>query len=323
MRANSAAGERRYSRRTGTLPNSSRTITRVPGGPASGRGSPSSSRMRVERRRDLGVRRPRHDRHLRDRRDRREPFAAKAERVDAREARGVRELRRCVARDRERQIVRRDPDAVVGDLDLGEPAAAHAHRDARRAGVERVLDELFDDRQRPLDHLAGRDLPDRLGVQEPNHPRSGCDQLDAVAERIADERATRPGMSWSSRAPWPAARNAPAAHRGRRSAAPDAPSRTAGTRLDAEVQLHAAAGEPCAAALGELGRFRQLRHPAHRDVECARIVFAARAASRAERGRKRETARSCARLRRRRGTTTARRPDVPLPKPARRPIITA
>ena len=43
MRANSADGERKYSRRTGTFANRSRTTTRVPGGPADGRGAPTSS----------------------------------------------------------------------------------------------------------------------------------------------------------------------------------------------------------------------------------------------------------------------------------------
>ena len=34
-----------------------------------------------------------------------------------------------------------------------------------RAGVDRVLDQLLDDRGRPLDHFAGRDLVRQLGRQ--------------------------------------------------------------------------------------------------------------------------------------------------------------
>ena len=59
----------------------------------------------------------------------------------------------------------------VGDLDFGQAAAAHADADAHRSGVQRVLDEFFDDRDGALDHFAGRDLPDCDRVEEANRHR--------------------------------------------------------------------------------------------------------------------------------------------------------
>jgi hypothetical protein len=73
-----------------------------------------------------------------------------------------------MAQHRGRHLARRDAAAVVGHVDLGESAARDAHRDPARAGIERVLDELLDDRRRPFDHFARRDLADRRGVEEPN-----------------------------------------------------------------------------------------------------------------------------------------------------------
>jgi len=49
--------------------------------------------------------------------------------------------------------------AVVAYRDQVEPARAEADLHVARARVERVLDQLLHHRARPLDHLAGRDLP--------------------------------------------------------------------------------------------------------------------------------------------------------------------
>ena len=64
-----------------------------------------------------------------------------------------------------------------------EPLAAELDRDgdASRAGVERVLDELLDDRRRALDDLAGRDLVGELGRQA----------LDAVHSQSSPPEHTR------------------------------------------------------------------------------------------------------------------------------------
>ena len=65
-----------------------------------------------------------------------------------------------VAGHGQRQLVGRDAAAVVDDADQLAAALLHRHVDPRRAGVERVLDQLLDDARRPLDHLARGDLVD-------------------------------------------------------------------------------------------------------------------------------------------------------------------
>ena len=73
-----------------------------------------------------------------------------------------------MALDREHEVVAGHAGAVVGDADQPPPAAVGQHVDARRAGVERVLDELLDDARRPLHHLAGGDAVDDGGVELAN-----------------------------------------------------------------------------------------------------------------------------------------------------------
>ena len=60
--------------------------------------------------------------------------------------------------------------------------------DVGRAGVEGVLDELLDDRDRPLDDLPGRDLPRKLGRQT----RIFCMSFSLCPEHIHDIHAIRP-----------------------------------------------------------------------------------------------------------------------------------
>ena len=54
------------------------------------------------------------------------------------------------------------PLAVVGDADALDAAAGEVDVDLRRAGVERVLQQLLQRRSRPLDDLAGGDLVDQV-----------------------------------------------------------------------------------------------------------------------------------------------------------------
>src|SRR6266540_4802330 len=58
--------------------------------------------------------------------------------------------------------------AVILNFELVQAAAAHLDVDARRAGVERVLDQLFGDRSWPLDHLAGGDLGGHRRLEHSN-----------------------------------------------------------------------------------------------------------------------------------------------------------
>ena len=64
--------------------------------------------------------------------------------------------------DREPRVFRRHPAPVVADEQALDASAPDLDLDPRCAGVERVLDELLDDRGRPLDHLAGGDPVDHL-----------------------------------------------------------------------------------------------------------------------------------------------------------------
>ena len=64
--------------------------------------------------------------------------------------------------DRERKIVLVDAAAVVAHADQARAAGFDVDLDASRAGIEAVLDQLLDDRGRPLDDFAGGDLVDEL-----------------------------------------------------------------------------------------------------------------------------------------------------------------
>ena len=52
--------------------------------------------------------------------------------------------------------------AVVGDADESAPACLDLDADAIGAGVQRVLQQFFDDRGRPVHHFAGGDLVGNL-----------------------------------------------------------------------------------------------------------------------------------------------------------------
>ena len=60
------------------------------------------------------------------------------------------------------RFVALDAGAVVGDADAPDAAAREIDVDLRRAGVERVLEQLLQRRRRTLDDLAGGDLVDQV-----------------------------------------------------------------------------------------------------------------------------------------------------------------
>jgi hypothetical protein len=95
---------------------------------------------------------------MRDRRNARERFAAKAERTNGAKILGIRNLARGVPFERQSRISRLHPVAIV--LNPNELLASELDRDhdPRRAGIERVLDELLDDGCRALDDFARGDL---------------------------------------------------------------------------------------------------------------------------------------------------------------------
>jgi hypothetical protein len=84
------------------------------------------------------------------------------------------QLRGRVALQRDRQLIRRDPIAVVSDFDQFEPATTDRDRDPPRVGVDRVLDQFFDDRGGALDDLASGDLADRIWSKEMNGHVRAC-----------------------------------------------------------------------------------------------------------------------------------------------------
>src|SRR5579884_124977 len=93
----------------------------------------------------------------RDRGDARERFSPEPVRAHPREVGGRANLARREALEREGQLARGDPVAVVGDADQALARALDLNRDAARPGVEAVLDELLHDGRGPLHDLAGGD----------------------------------------------------------------------------------------------------------------------------------------------------------------------
>ncbi len=74
-----------------------------------------------------------------------------------------------MAHECQHELVGRDAGAVVADANGGLPGPADIDADPARAGVERVLDQLFDDRRGPLDHLARGNRVRDLGGQHLDH----------------------------------------------------------------------------------------------------------------------------------------------------------
>ena len=62
-----------------------------------------------------------------------------------------------MALDGERQLIGRDADAVIDDLDARDAAAGQNDLDTGGAGIQRVLNQFLDRRRRALDDLAGGD----------------------------------------------------------------------------------------------------------------------------------------------------------------------
>ncbi len=104
---------------------------------------------------------PQHE--VRHGRDARQRLAAEAHRADGLEVLGPRDLAGGMPLQREARVGGIHPLAVV--LDADERLAAHLdrHADARRAGVDGVLDELLHDRRGTLDDFARGDLVGQFG----------------------------------------------------------------------------------------------------------------------------------------------------------------
>ena len=69
--------------------------------------------------------------------------------------------------------------AVVGDEDALGAAAVELDAHVARARVERVFDQLFDDRRRPLDDLTRGDLGRQVRVHDADRPLALGELLQA------------------------------------------------------------------------------------------------------------------------------------------------
>ena len=76
------------------------------------------------------------------------------------------QLARGVPAKRQLDLIRGDAVAVVGDEDAFGAAAVELDEHVARPGVDRVLDQLFDHRGRPLDDLARGDLGRQVRVHD-------------------------------------------------------------------------------------------------------------------------------------------------------------
>ncbi len=103
-----------------------------------------------------------------DRRDARQRLAPEAERRDALEILLAGDLARRMPAERHGRVLRGHALAVVPDGDELLPAVGQLDAQFGRPGVEGILDELLDDRDRPFDDLPGRDLPGELRRQDVN-----------------------------------------------------------------------------------------------------------------------------------------------------------
>ncbi len=108
-------------------------------------------------------------------------LAAKPERPNRRQIVGPRDLARRVTLDREPRVLRIHPFAVVLDAQRLLPAELDGDRNPPRARVERVLDELLDDRRRTLDDLAGGDL---IGEVQGQAVDAGHDSVGSRQSRV-------------------------------------------------------------------------------------------------------------------------------------------
>jgi hypothetical protein len=118
--------------------------------------------------------------------DRGQRFAAEAEMIDAQEM-VVGKLRGAMALDRQRELVAVHADAVVADDHEALPALLQRHVDARRTGIDRILDQLFQRRGRTLDHLAGGDAIDE-GFRQKANRHAAIVPLRAPSRQDIDAR---------------------------------------------------------------------------------------------------------------------------------------
>ena len=102
----------------------------------------------------------------------------------------LRQFRGAMAFDRQRQFRRHHAEAVINDRDQRLTTFPESDVDARRIGIDRILDQLLDRRCRALDDLARGDAVDQDGGQQADrhgitlgHRASGDEGKTAAGSR--------------------------------------------------------------------------------------------------------------------------------------------
>src|SRR5207302_3959170 len=80
--------------------------------------------------------------------------------------------------------------AIVGDLQQASTAGFDIDDDARRAGVDSILDELFGDGCRPLNHFAGSDQVGNMIREYPDFRHYNFQLAAETAETAEDTEET-------------------------------------------------------------------------------------------------------------------------------------
>ena len=126
-----------------------------------------------------------------DRCDGRERFAAEAQSGDSREILGLFDLAGGMLSDGEQQLVGLDAVAIVGHTDEISPTGIKLNTDACGTGIERVLDQFFDDRGGSLNDFTGGDLVGDQCGEPANGPSnrlrcyaSGCGAHRVMVRRL-------------------------------------------------------------------------------------------------------------------------------------------
>ncbi len=114
------------------------------------------------------ARRTRDEANVRGRGDAGQRLAPEAERSDVPELLLRLELAGSVPLKGDAQLLGRDPDAIINHAQEGDAALPSFNRDLAGLGVERILDELFDDGSGPLDDFARGDAGGLLRAEHPN-----------------------------------------------------------------------------------------------------------------------------------------------------------
>src|SRR2546422_4137303 len=125
------------------------------------------------------------------RRDRGQRLAAEPERPYADQVGGLADLARGVARQRQLGVRPAHPRTVIAHPDQALPAVLDLDPDRARTGVERVLDQLLDDRRRSLDHLARGDLVGDLGCEHGDPRRHRGTTSRSEERRVGKECRSR------------------------------------------------------------------------------------------------------------------------------------